>query len=153
MNEIAKRLHEVYLDGKVIAFTNYKNILSDVTWHEAITHVNELNTIAKLTFHINYYLDGLLNVFNGGALEIKDKYSFDMEPIRSEAEWNTLRDRLLTNAKAFIEHVAQLTDEELKGVFVDAKYGTYQRNMEIVVEHSYYHLGQISLIKKMVRGM
>jgi len=35
-------------------------------------------SIAALTFHINYYVAGVLNVFQGGKLEIRDKYSFDM---------------------------------------------------------------------------
>jgi hypothetical protein len=34
--------------------------------------------------------------------------------------------------------------------FIDEKYGTFLRNIEGVIEHSYYHLGQISLIRKMI---
>ena len=34
--------------------------------------------------------------------------------------------------------------------FIDAKYGTFLRNIEGVIEHSYYHLGQISLIRKLI---
>lgn len=34
--------------------------------------------------------------------------------------------------------------------FVKQEYGTYLRNIEAQIEHSYYHLGQISLIKKMI---
>lgn len=34
--------------------------------------------------------------------------------------------------------------------FIDEKYGTVLRNIEGVIEHSYYHLGQISLIRKMI---
>jgi uncharacterized damage-inducible protein DinB len=152
-NHISKRLQEVYLDGTLVAFTNYKKMLSDVTWAEAITQVNELNTIAKLTFHINYYLEGVLHVFNGGALEIRDKYSFDMDALQSASDWEALRSRLLSNAEAFIDHVATLSEIDFDQVFVDEKYGTYRRNMDVVIEHSYYHLGQISLIKKMVRGI
>jgi hypothetical protein len=32
----------------------------------------------------------------------------------------------------------------------DEQYGTWQRNLEAVIEHSYYHLGQIILIRKMI---
>ena len=34
--------------------------------------------------------------------------------------------------------------------FIDGKYGSYLRNIEGIIEHSYYHLGQISLIRKMI---
>jgi len=42
-----------------------------------------------------------------------------------------------------------MEEAKLDAVFFDAKYGTYQRNLEGVIEHNYYHLGQISFIKKM----
>ena len=43
-----------------------------------------------------------------------------------------------------------ITDEKLEEIFVNEKYGTYKRNIEGMIEHCYYHLGQISLIKKMI---
>ena len=70
--------------------------------------------------------------------------------IESEADWNALRENLLDNARLFADRVEQLTDKQLNGVFVDEKYGTSRRNIEGVLEHSYYHLGQISLIVKLL---
>ena len=43
-----------------------------------------------------------------------------------------------------------MPNDKLEEIFVDEKYGTYRRNIEGIIEHSYYHLGQISLIKKMI---
>jgi hypothetical protein len=43
-----------------------------------------------------------------------------------------------------------MEDALLDQPFVDEKYGSYLRNIEGVIEHSYYHLGQISLIRKMI---
>lgn len=42
-------------------------------------------------------------------------------------------------------------EEKLKEAFVEEKYGTYQRNLEGMIEHSYYHLGQIVLIKELLK--
>jgi hypothetical protein len=56
----------------------------------------------------------------------------------------------LNNATAFVNKVKNLNDEILDSSFVDEKYGTYQRNLEAIIEHTYYHLGQISLIRKMI---
>ncbi len=53
---IAKRLSEVYLDGHWVANTNYKEQLSSLHWQQATQQVGPLNTIALLTYHINYYL-------------------------------------------------------------------------------------------------
>jgi hypothetical protein len=91
-----------------------------------------------------------LHVFNGGALEIRDKYSFNHPPVKSEQDWKAMVSTLLVNAENFANKVAQLTDHELEQPFVIEKYGTYLRNIESVIEHSYYHLGQIVLIRKMI---
>ena len=150
---LANRLREVLLNGKWIANTNFKEQIQGITWEQATQKVGNLNTIALLTFHINYYLQGLLNVFNGGALEIRDKYSFDLPDITSEKDWNTLVSIFVTNAELFAAHVEQMEDSAFDQPFVDEKYGTYLRNIEGVIEHSYYHLGQVSLLKKMVTAI
>lgn len=147
---IANRLREVLLNGKWIANTNFKEQILSVSWEQAIQKVDNLNTIALLTFHINYYLVGLSNVFNGGKLEIKDKYSFDLPEIKSERDWNKLVNDLLSNSEIFAKQVEQMDESLLDLPFVDEKYGSYLRNIEGVIEHSYYHLGQVSLIRKMI---
>ena len=147
---LAGRLREVFLNGRWIANTNYKEQLQNLTWQEATQKVGSLNTIAALTFHINYYLAGLLQVLAGGPLEIRDKFSFDLPPITSEAEWEKLKNEFLANAEAFAAAVEQLPEDVLDKPFLDEKYGSYLRNIEGVIEHSYYHLGQISLIRKLL---
>jgi len=147
---IANRLREVLLNGKWIANTNYKDQILSINWEQAIQKVDNLNTIALLTFHINYYLQGLLHVFNGGKLEIRDKYSFDLPEIKSERDWNTLVNDFLSNSEKFVNQVEQMDESMLDQPFVDEKYGSYLRNIEGVIEHSYYHLGQVSLLRKMI---
>jgi len=147
---LANRVREVLLHGHWIANTNFKDQLSSVSWEQATHKVGNLNTIALLTFHVNYYLKGLLNVFKGGKLEIRDKYSFDLPEIQSETDWNTLFNDFLNHAEQFAIHVEQMSEDMLDQPFVEEKYGTYLRNIEGIIEHSYYHLGQVSLIKKML---
>lgn len=147
---IANRLREVLLDGKWIANTNYKEQVSSTNWKEAIQKVADLNTIAALTYHINYYLEGLLAAFEHGKLDISDKYSFDLPEIVSEQQWKTLVSRFLANAERFVDTVAKMDDQLFDQAFMEERYGTYLRNMEGVIEHSYYHLGQIVLIRKMI---
>ena len=148
--DLANRLREVLLNGKWIANTNFKEQITNTTWQQAIERVDNLNTIALLTFHINYYLKGLLNVFEGGNLEISDKYSFDMPEISSEKDWQSLVNEFISNAEKFIQCVEKMDEQLLLQPFVKEEYGSYLRNIEAQIEHGYYHLGQISLIKKMI---
>lgn len=147
---VANRIREVLLHGKWIANTNFKEQVESVNWEQATQKVGNLNTIALLTFHINYYLAGLLNVFNGGKLEIRDRYSFDLPEIKSERDWTALVSELLKNAERFASQVEQMDEAKLDQPFVEEKYGSYWRNIEAIIEHSYYHLGQVSLIRKML---
>lgn len=148
---IASRLREVFLDGHWIANTNYKVQIQSITWEEATKKVGDLNSIAALTYHINYYLDGLLKAFESGRLDISDKYSFDLPAISSQDEWNKLVQAFLENSEKFISAIEKMDDSRFDQPFIDQKYGTYLRNIEGVIEHSYYHLGQISLIQKMIK--
>lgn len=43
-----------------------------------------------------------------------------------------------------------MDDKLLSEPFVKEEYGSYLRNIEAQNEHSYYHLGQVSLIKKLI---
>lgn len=149
-SQLARRFREVLLDGLWIANTNYKDQLSDITWQRATTKVGSLNTIAMLTFHIDYYIAGLIHVFEGGDLEIRDQYSFDLPPLESEVQWENLKNKLWGDAEKFAVLLEQMPDSKMNEVFVDEKYGTYLRNIDGMIEHCYYHLGQITLIKKLL---
>lgn len=149
-SEIANRFKKTILNGTWIANTNYKDQLENLDWKIATTQVKNLNTISLLAQHIHYYIDGINNVFKGGPLDIKDKFSFDFPPINSQQEWQDFLSKFWNATEEFASFVAQMPDEKLDEVFVDAKYGTYQRNIDAMIEHSYYHLGQIVLIKKII---
>lgn len=146
---LAKRLREVFLDGFWVANTNYKNLLQNITWQQATRKIADLNSIAALTFHVNYYLNGILEALNSGKLEISDQFSFDMPLIKTEEAWNSLVENFLANAESFARTVELMDDKTLNSYFFHEKYGTYYRNIEGVIEHGYYHLGQISLLNKM----
>lgn len=146
--EIANRFREVILNGTWIANTNFKDQLENLDWKIAVNPIQDLNTIAALAQHIHYYINGINQVFKGGTLDIKDKFSFNFPPIHSQEQWNNFLTKFWNDAETFASFVEQMPDENLDAVFVDAKYGTYKRNIEAMIEHSYYHLGQIVLIKK-----
>ena len=152
VSELSKRFREVMLDGLWIGNTNFKDQLSDVSWGEAVTKIESLNTIAMLTFHIDYYIAGIVKVFEGGVLEIKDKFSFDFPPIESQTQWENLTSKLWTDSEKFAALLEQMPDSQLDEVFVDERYGTYRRNIDGMIEHSYYHLGQVILIKKLLKS-
>ena len=59
-------------------------------------------------------------------------------------------DKTWDEAEQLARLVEQLPDEILQENFVDVKYGSYFRNLMGILEHTHYHLGQITFLKKML---
>ena len=54
-------------------------------------------------------------------------------------------------ARHFVELINQLPDDKLWDIFGHEKYGNYFSNLIGVIEHTHYHLGQIALVKKLIK--
>ena len=149
-HELASRLREVILNGTWIANTNFKDQLEHLDWKIATTKMQSLNTISVLAQHIHYYIVGIKNVFINGKLDISDKYSFDFPPIESQTQWESFLTKFWNDTEQLAQLIEQMPEAQLNDKFVDEKYGSYQRNIDGMIEHSYYHLGQIVLLKKVI---
>lgn len=147
---IAKHMREVHFGGNWTS-SNLKDQLADVTWQEATTQVYTFNTIAVLVFHMNYYVHAVIRVLQGEGLEANDKYSFDLPPLRSEEDWQHLKDKALAEAETLALLIEQMPEEKIWEPVAEEKYGIFYRNLHGIIEHCHYHLGQVALIKKMVR--
>ena len=147
--QIAKHLRDVHFGGNWTS-VNLKNTLSNVSWEQATTKVFELNTIARLVYHANYYVGAIIKVLEGGPLDAKDQYSFNLPPIQAQEDWEALLDKTWSEAERLATLIEQLPDDKLAETFADEKYGTYYRNFHGLIEHTHYHLGQMVLIKKML---
>lgn len=147
--QLAHRFREVILNGTWITNTNYKDQLYNLDLKVATTRIGDLNTIAVLAQHIHYYIKGVKNVLLGGTLDISDRFSFDFAPMESREQWDIFLTQFWNDAEEFAVLTEQLPETQLHSCFVDEKYGSYLRNIEAMIEHAYYHLGQIVLIKKL----
>jgi hypothetical protein len=148
---IAKHLREVHLGGNWTG-SNLKSHLEDVSWVEATTKIDSFNTIATLVFHIGYYVTVILQVLNKQPLNAKDEFSFNHPPINSEEDWQKLLSNSTSEAEQLMVLIEKLSDDELISTFADVKYGNYYRNLHGLIEHTHYHLGQIAILKKIIKG-
>lgn len=146
---IAKHLREVHF-GVNWTWSNVRDQLNDVTWQQATTKVYDINTIATLVFHMNYYVVAALNVLHQRPLDSKDIYSFDHPPIKSKEDWDKMRNKILEDAESLAILIEQMPESKLWDTFVEEKYGTYYRNFQGIIEHTHYHLGQVAVVKKIV---
>ena len=125
--------------------------LEDITFEEATTKIYNLNTIAQLVFHINYYIEAVSGVLNGEPLTAKDTLSFALPPLQDNGEWKSLVENLYRNIASCAQRTQELQASQLDIHFVKEPYGSYHRNLIGLLEHSHYHFGQIVLLKKIIR--
>ncbi|MGZ5190935.1 MAG: DinB family protein [Flavisolibacter sp.] len=149
--QIAKQFRDLHFGGNWTS-VNLKQTLADVSWQQATKQVYNFNTIALLIYHIHYYVDAVMKVLQDEPLNANDKYSFEHPPIESEEDWQNLLNKTWEDAERFISLVEQLPETKLWEPFADGKYGNYYRNIQGIIEHSHYHLGQIVLIKKLMQS-
>lgn len=151
-SSLANRAKEVLTEGRWVTGSNFKAEIETVPFPDAIKKVSNLHSIAELTFHITYYLKGVNDVFDGQPLSIKDKYSFDAPLLRKPVDWQHRINTFCQEAERFISGVENLDYNALEQSFANANYGTNELNINALIEHTYYHLGQIVLIKKLIKN-
>lgn len=147
--QFAKHFRNMYF-GPSFVGADMKTALEGVDWQMATTQIYGRNTIAKLVFHINYYVSAVIKVLRGGPLDAHDKFSYDMPPIRTAEDWQALLDRSWKDAEEFASLVEELPEDKLRDLMADKKYGNWFQNLTGMLEHSNYHMGQISLLKKIL---
>lgn len=146
-SQIATQLRAVH-SGNGWSATGLKQHVEGLTLSQATTQVHSANSIATLVQHTHYYLVVSINYLRTGKLEGKDALSFDLPPLHNQQDWNTFIEKVFAAAEELATLVEQLPDERLSDTFGDEKYGTYFRNIEGIIEHLYYHIGQISILRK-----
>lgn len=65
---LAHRIRDVFLQGTWIANTNYRHALTGVSLAQALHTGGRHNSIAALTFHVDYYLGGVLHCLQAAHL-------------------------------------------------------------------------------------
>ena len=148
-SQLTKHFRDFYFGGNWTD-VNLKDSLAGISWQQATTKVNSLNTIAQLVFHMNYFVNATMRVLQGKPIDAHDKLSFDRPPVGSQEDWEKLVEKTWNDAENFASLVEQLPESKLWETFVEEKYGSYYKNIQGIIEHNHYHLGQIVLIKKIV---
>jgi uncharacterized damage-inducible protein DinB len=148
-NQIAIQLKELYF-GKSWTAVDYQSQLKDVSLGQALQSVNGLNSIATLLYHTTYYIDAQLSVLRGEELKSSDKESFSFPEMDSEKDWQNMQELTWQKAQALVDFITAMPDAKLSDNFYGDKYGTWHRNLLGLLEHNYYHLGQIVIIKKLI---
>jgi len=149
--QLGKFLLNAYL-GKNWVDVNFKDVLADITLKEANTRIAPLNTIAGIVYHLDYYVTIVLKRLKGDMINSGPNNGFDIETLPSVQNWRELQEGLYKRAERFAAYVSLMDERRLTENFLNPVYGQNIYNIQGIIEHAYYHLGQIVLLKKMIRS-
>lgn len=147
---IATQLLEVF-EGNNWTDVDIKNTLKDVKWNEAVAVTNASpNTIASILYHIGFYNWIIQQRLKGDNPEINSANGFDLPEIKNERDWQELKSNVMQSAKELAQAVDTYPEEKLfLPIIKDGS--TVYKSVHGVIEHAHYHLGQIILLKNLLR--
>lgn len=148
---ISIQVKEAY-EGNSWSDVCVKDILEDIQFDEAITvTVASPNSIASLLYHIMFYNRAICQRLSGEEPYINDANGFDLPLLRDEIEWKQLQVDAMDAARALSDAIRKFPQEKLFEENPVGK-GTFYKKFHGVIEHNYYHLGQILILKKLIRS-
>ena len=148
---IAQHVLEVY-EGDNWTEVAILPTLHDVTWREAITQTPASpNTIATLLHHLTFWNRVMARRAQGVGTEVGPANGFDAPAVEKEADWQALLADSHQSAQELAAAIRSFDETKLPNTILPG-YASAYKNLQGAVEHLHYHLGQLVLLKKLVRG-
>ena len=146
---LADNLTKAYHGGNWTGVSILDTIKSLTYAQAQIVTPASVNTIASLVHHIKYWNGIILERLEGKNPVIPPANGFDVKPLGSEEEWQAL---ITETQKSFIALEAAIrgisTQRWDEKPSIEAS--TLRENAFGIVEHAYYHLGQIVILSHLV---
>lgn len=148
---IAQHISEVF-EGNNWTEVDIRQTLLDVTFTEATTVTPASpNTIAALVFHLDFYNQVIMSRLNGIDRVIDEHNGMNVPGIENEEQWQQLQRKAFDSTAALAAMVKNFPEERLQEPTVKGL-NTYYKTLHGIAEHSHYHLGQMVLLKNLIRS-
>lgn len=149
---IAGHLLDVYA-GQNWTEVNLKSTLDGVTFDEAsqLTPASN-NSIAGLVNHLAFWNHVMTLRIRGEKVEIPEANGFDNSALADEEEWQSLKKDCFKSGKVLAEAIGKLSNKQLQQEILPG-YPSAYKSLQGAVEHVHYHLGQIVILKHLLRAL
>ena len=149
-DEIAGHITDCF-DGENWTGVNISDTLKNINWQEAQQRTaGSTNTIASLLNHLHYWNGIILHRSKGENPTVPDSNGFDVDELKNENDWNDLKEKARKSFIQLADAVKNFPEEKLKDTYAEGK-SSYYKNFQGIVEHAHYHLGQIVILKKLIK--
>lgn len=144
--------HQLYEKGAWFGDT-YMEKLQDITQDEAFTPpMKDVHSIAELVSHVIYWRTPIIKRLKGEkdyapSMESPDNW-VPLEKLKAKG-WKKLLEEFEASQKELLTLLKGAKPEFFKGEYSPGNSWDYVT--EGIVQHDVYHLGQLALVKKMIR--
>ena len=122
--------------------------LREMPLAQAGRRVNDGNSVLAIVFHLHFYVRGVASVLAGGPLDTRDHASWETPVVDTEAAWRQFVEEVLAEGEVLAKALEGLDEEAIWQPFYRPTNRPTLTNALGVLEHVYYHLGQIVLLGK-----
>ncbi|HMJ69877.1 MAG TPA: DinB family protein [Cyclobacteriaceae bacterium] len=132
----------------------YLEKLEDVTEKEAFTQpAKGIHSIAELVSHVIYWRTPVIKRLKGekdyqGSVDSPDNW-VPLDKLKAKG-WKTILKEFDESQKQMLKLLADAKPEFFAGEYSPGR--SWEYVTEGIVQHDIYHLGQLGLVKKMVRN-
>jgi uncharacterized damage-inducible protein DinB len=148
---IAQHLIEVHEGGNWTEI-DIASTVKDVSLEEATTRtIATPNTIAALLHHITFWNLEVMQRAKGITTQVDEANGFNHPALNTGAHWQQLKEDNIQSAHKLAAAINQFDETKLFEPMETHTSSAY-KNFQGAVEHVHYHLGQIVILKKLIRN-
>lgn len=148
---IARHILDVH-KGNNWTDSNITDVLKDVSLTEATTVTPaSVNTIAALLQHLTYWNRIMVQRIAGITVAVPETNGFDVPPPQNEKSWELMKDDNISSAHELADAILSFNEDKLQEPILPG-YSIAYKNLQGSSEHIHYHLGQIVILKNLIRA-
>lgn len=132
---------------------SYLDIISDISSEEALATPPNQHSIAVLVWHMVKWRKALTERLLGKTdfrADVSDSDNWPAANLQTPETWEEAKTAFAEQQAIIIEQLSRRDEDFLETEFVEGR--SYRRLVTGVLQHDIYHLGQIALVKSLVRN-
>jgi len=151
MQLLVENILQVY-EGNNWTDVNINDTIKDITYEQAQQKTAaSSNTIASLLHHLYYWNGIIMQRLEGENPSIPEANGFDVEKLNNENDWDILKEKTHQSFIQLTVAVSKFPEEKLYDTYAEGR-SSYFKNLHGIVEHAHYHLGQMVILKNLIRS-
>ena len=148
---IAQHITDVYEGGNWTE-VSVADVLKEVTLQEAVMLTEASpNTLASLLHHLTFWNRLMIKRMGGIVVFVDEKNGYDLPALQTEDDWKKLQTDSYLSAHQLAAAIAGFDESKLFEPLVPNGSSGY-KNFEGTVEHIHYHVGQMVILKKLIKN-